>query len=1177
MSTTKMKGGAVEPNAKNRTEVKELFRELGYTSKTGVYDKSNKFTKAAKTWLYGTYQKDEGKGLSEETKYVRKNINKMIPSTHIYNPQTSNIVLRERVFSKKKDNLMKKFKDKGLVKTETGIKFSDTNRTISGVAYYDLIFHYPDGTKGKRSKERTFNFPYVENWLQVVKDQISDTHQADSGDAEIKFKEIKLLRTNYDNKIIQKMKNIKMKKVQFSLDGDSYEHNWDKGDGSCVPSFLRHYYKDDKVIKQFLTDEVFDMRFDEGWREEGVSSRELVSNWADSIGLKAIGLNKNRECFIISNPDTPLNVKTLIFICHNDHIYPITDLSKIRSYANKYLKKDLGLYKPVKKEEEVKPKNYEIEFVNKKVERPLDFLFDKMIESKTEVLDENIHISSNNELISFILKDKKYIFDDEKFMGIKKWYEYKDIPYDGTKISTICNQIFDKLKLEESFPNQILNDCLNLPNVKNRIHIGGSLRDEIYDTENNFRMDWIESKNIKSFDITKCHSSILQKPLEEWIIFDLYSHIEHYSGGPIELGMYIVMTEDKKIFFGNNWYTSALVEFGLKKGVIDKSNITHVVKSARTLPKDYFKGLLNEYDSYAGGKEHPAEKEFLKGLYNTTSGILGRTTIKQIKKHIAQNIDEPFNYLQENAHKNTFSHNHAHKHGEDTYNFHIYGNKNQIQKSKHNLPMYCQILDQQIIKLYEFQERLGGELLYRKVDTLIMKNPRPDYKDILGENWGDLREQTLTEDFIIRPKEYFDVEFNLENSLLDRDWMKKENITDSKNYLKGMCELFSKGQGCLIHGEAGAGKSYVLDKFREYVGEDTSITVSFTNFAALNVRGKTFHRQFKLNTKKQISEKVLKSLSWVRAIFVDESGVVPSYLWDILHKIKMEHQIPIYCFVHWRQLTPVGEEDRCFKNHPVLKSITDNNYAVLNYINGVGRYDDALHDFTEKYQYIQDFLKQGKMELGRNTDLSMNICFTNNMRKFVNDRVMKKEMILAKERGERVSDIINIDKYHEKLKMTPTSGSQINDMIADKIKGEAPDWIQDMCFFKGMPLVGMKNALPFPKKEGEEREMSIYNSERFIIEELLDIGNQEKKLRGIDKFTLSFKIKSLSRGHTIEITMIELLNNLAMAYCITCHKSMGSSINEPFTIWETENQNISENWLYTAITRATKLEYINVA
>ena len=47
-----------------------------------------------------------------------------------------------------------------------------------------------------------------------------------------------------------------------------------------------------------------------------------------------------------------------------------------------------------------------------------------------------------------------------------------------------------------------------------------------------------------------------------------------------------------------------------------------------------------------------------------------------------------------------------------------------------------------------------------------------------------------------------------------------------------------------------------------------------------------------------------------------------------------------------------------------------------------------------------------------------------------------------------------------------------------------------------------------------------------------------------------------------------------IAYAITCHKVQGSEINEPFAIHEWERA--CNRWRYTAITRSTKKEYINI-
>ena len=1158
-----------------RRSVEKVMKFWGFETKGGkvkkTFEKDGSFSQGAKRFISAQYKKDTGV-YDRKAEHLRQNVNKILPKGFLYNPASSKIVKKETLLTKTGE-VRKKFGEKGLVKAQGEIQFTNKNTKIKAIVKFVKTYYKNGVPKPQPEEEQAMEIDYTPNWREALKNKLEADITSGSPNISIDIKSIINISKSYDSRKIIPLADIKLKRLLLTMDGDE-PHNWDTGRDQCVTDFLKDYYKDDKNMKNFITDECFDQFFDEGWRENGVSPREIVQNWANNIELSAIALNDSRECFLMCQPDPEvrLSSKSLIFRAHNEHINPVINNTLKMKIVDKVFKKDMALAKKKPKEEKDKaPKFEEIEFVKLEQSKSKDrweFAFQKMLETKTEILNENIALSYNEGLVSFILNKKKYIFDDERHREMKDFYDFKGLIYEGKNISRVCQEIFDKLELCQSFPNQILNDILNKEGIKHRTHIGGNkINDFIYDHNGEFSDDLIKRHNIHSFDIRKCHSSILNEPIEEWIIFELYDHMEIYTNEEIVHGLYIIDNEEHDLGFGRNIYSSGYIIYALSKSIIKKSDITHYVKASKTLSKDYFKPLFKEFQNFVGGDEDETEKNLLKGLYNTTSGILGKTVIKSVRKHISLSTDETFNYLQENSNKNLFSRNHDFEFEGKPYNFHVYGNKHMIQKSKHNLAIYIQILDQQAIKLHKFKSLVGGEVLYRKVDTIIVKNPREDYTKFLGEKWGDMREQELDGNFKLPQGDYYNVDFDLENSLMDTDWKHIRKIQDSNNFMSGMVELYNQNQGCLIHGDAGSGKSHVLKQFREYVGKDNSITVSFTNFAALNVEGETFHKAFKLNRKCEMSPATLEKMSRIKAIFIDESSTVPSYLWDIVSKIKSRFNTPIYCFVDFKQLKPVQEESKSFKNHPILKMITNSNYATLKYIAGVGRYDDKLYNFCQKYQYVSDFLREGKLQLGRNTDLPMNICFTNKMRKYINNKVMLKQIEFRKLNGEATTDIIDIEKYHKNLKMTPNSGSQVDDMINNKITIQAADWIQNMSFYVGMPLVAMTSA----------KNLNILNSEPFIIEEIIDLGDSDKTLRGIDKFTLSFKIKSQKRGHTTEITMIQLLNCLVMGYAITCHKAMGSSIDRPFTVWETESQFVDEHWLYTVLTRATKLEYINVA
>ena len=82
----------------------------------------------------------------------------------------------------------------------------------------------------------------------------------------------------------------------------------------------------------------------------------------------------------------------------------------------------------------------------------------------------------------------------------------------------------------------------------------------------------------------------------------------------IDAGIYFVETDNYFPLRGNGWYSHAMIDYVLGKNIITKENISYVVYSSLTAPKDYF----NKFIDYIYGMNDGYEK--LK--VNSTLGSL---------------------------------------------------------------------------------------------------------------------------------------------------------------------------------------------------------------------------------------------------------------------------------------------------------------------------------------------------------------------------------------------------------------------------------------------------------------------------------------------------------------------------------------------------------------------------
>lgn len=141
---------------------------------------------------------------------------------------------------------------------------------------------------------------------------------------------------------------------------------------------------------------------------------------------------------------------------------------------------------------------------------------------------------------------------------------------------------------------------------------------------------------------------------------------------------------------------------------------------------------------------------------------------------------------------------------------------------------------------------------------------------------------------------------------------------------------------------------------------------------------------------------------------------------------------------------------------------------------------------------------------------------------------------------------MNITKFSKAMNTSETNNNNTIDMI---IKTDKPKviTINNKRYFRGMKLVGMTNI----------KEKCIFNSELY---EITRVGHSYINLK-------SETGKHLSISH-------KLLRHFDYGYSMTMYRVQGSSIDEPYNIQQINM--MSKREMYTALSRATKYEYLNL-
>ena len=108
---------------------------------------------------------------------------------------------------------------------------------------------------------------------------------------------------------------------------------------------------------------------------------------------------------------------------------------------------------------------------------------------------------------------------------------------------------------------------------------------------------------------------------------------------------------------------------------------------------------------------------------------------------------------------------------------------------------------------------------------------------------------------------------------------------------------------------------------------------------------------------------------------------------------------------------------------------------------------------------------------------------------------------------------------------------------------------QDVRLCVGTPVISRKN----------NKDLNIFNNETFTI----------KQIRLKDEI-----IVVCDEGKEQEVPIALFTKMFNVAYCLTCHRVQGQTIDEPYTIHEFEK--FDERLRYVALSRSTDIQLINI-
>eukprot|EP00960_Hanusia_phi_P059719 764268-Hanusia_phi.AAC.1 len=255
---------------------------------------------------------------------------------------------------------------------------------------------------------------------------------------------------------------------------------------------------------------------------------------------------------------------------------------------------------------------------------------------------------------------------------------------------------------------------------------------------------------------------------------DAWQEIHNFDYDDIPWGLYKIETHDKILFKGHDIYSHTIlrkarkhdIEFEVKYQLIPSHRVKNdtfrkIIDMIVECTKDIFKD----------------DKPYYKFLINMLSGLLGKSSVTMTKANINSDIEQilyQFGKIHNDVDEIFV------KQIEDTEYF-IYGGNKFVKLAENNVPMYIQVLDASNIQMFDLLNSVGGTLIGRKVDCVVVNNPNEIFDDKhikYGNEWGQFKEADHIPNMLSVEKNNFGKHYTMTVK-----W-KDHRINDSSEYMR---------------------------------------------------------------------------------------------------------------------------------------------------------------------------------------------------------------------------------------------------------------------------------------------------------------------------------------------------------------------------------------------------------
>jgi hypothetical protein len=685
-------------------------------------------------------------------------------------------------------------------------------------------------------------------------------------------------------------------------------------------------------------------------------------------------------------------------------------------------------------------------------------------------------------------------------------------------------------------------------------------------------------------DITRCYSSLISDPPAPFSIFGPFDDPiplasdqglkdaewgilrDHNCIRPLPYAPSFVVTRQLLPGF--------YINFLVQEGVLDVTDITHVLRPQSYLPKDTFKTAVASLHSLFTSEEAKEAGVMNKDklLVNFFVGCQGVTRAVDTHTYLTDSAD----YVAK-VHGRALAAGRlpvvcqeTGLRGDPLY---VVQEMTQTTKLRSNVPIYQAIVHAgtvRVLKLIKECVSVGFTAIGMETDAAYFRlagspvETSPLGHDVIptlvknmGGDPGQVRPALsrhrpvpLT-DYKETAKEYFDATAPaLDPSATAVQRLDAEGFVDTEeNITVNSVEL--KTHGCLVTGGPGHGKSTLLARLYGIFSKALVLTPTGAARDSLPSELEARTVDFVL-TQQQSQWRASKYLTSFEAVLVDEySQLNQDHYWMLYQAKRLKPSLVFYLFGDADQLAPYEGESPTTWQYDVAgsylagKYLCDGRRIDMPYVEGCSRYDRRLRitvDAMRQHGVLRN------PTFGIDLSLRTNIVVSNAEKRRIDKRHMTANAALQRQAGETVF----VWPYHGQVRSTQT--------------------IQ-MC--PGLLVIFRRNCESLCKQR-------ISNSDRFVVtsatadscvlarQTVAGDPSQER----LDEMRRNGDLREDLEGEEITVTRECFLANAEPNYAITAQRMQSQTIEGPYNIWRPWG--FSKRALYVALSRGRKSEHVRL-